>query len=372
MRLLLFNLTTDVDDPILGFTTRWLWALAERIEFIHVITMRSGRVSVPNNVRVHSVGKEKGYNEPRRAVEFYRHLFRILREDRIDICFSHMMPIFTILAAPVLKTRHIPIVTWFAHPSLTWILKLAHYLSEQMVSSVATAYPYRRDKLIVVGQGIDTDLFSPDGVSPEDPPIVLCVSRLSPVKDHPTLLKAACLLRQRWSKPFRVVIVGSPASPRDWSYIESLREQVKELGLQDIVYFEPPVPMEKLPFWYRRCTVHVNMTPTGFGDKVAWEAMACGRPCLVANEGFKQTLGEYADRVLFTHGDPKHLAERLMWILSLSRDDRASIGTYLRRQVVSMHGLDGLAQSLVNLFESKEIPGGTLSQRRNSGDRLRT
>src|SRR5512132_1096345 len=100
MRILLFNLATDADDPLLGFTTRWISALAARVEFIHVITMRMGRLNVPDNVRVYSVGKEKGFSELRRLMEFYRLLFRILREDRIDACFSHMITIFTILAAP--------------------------------------------------------------------------------------------------------------------------------------------------------------------------------------------------------------------------------------------------------------------------------
>jgi glycosyltransferase involved in cell wall biosynthesis len=373
MRLLLFNLTTDVDDPILGFTTRWIWALAERVKFIHVITMRAGRVDVPRNVRVYSVGKEKGYSEARRAVELYRHLFHILHEDPIDVCFSHMIPIFTVLAAPVLKAKQIPIVTWYAHPSLTWTLKLAHYLSDQMVASVATAYPYRHNKLTVIGQGIDTGVFSPDGgVVPEDPPMILCVSRLSPVKDHPTLLKAAWLLRQGWSKPFRVVIIGGPAVPRDESYVRSLHRQVEELGLEDTVYFEPAVPIEKLPFWYRRCTVHVNMTPTGSGDKVVWEAMACSRLCLVANEGFQETLGKYTDHLLFGYGNPEDLAERLRWTLSLPDDERVRIGACLRQQVVANHCLERLAQSLVDIFETKKNLGSTMRKTKSGRDRLRS
>jgi len=142
MRLLLFNLATDVDDPILGFTTRWIQALAERVEYIHVITMRTGRVEAPDNVRVYSVGKEKGYSEPHRAAEFYRHLLGVLRHDRIDACFSHMIPIFTVLAAPLLKLKRIPIVTWYLHPSLTKTLKLAHHLSDYMVTGLPTSYPY--------------------------------------------------------------------------------------------------------------------------------------------------------------------------------------------------------------------------------------
>jgi glycosyltransferase involved in cell wall biosynthesis len=261
-----------------------------------------------------------------------------------------MIPIFTVLAAPVLKVKKIPIVTWYAHPSLTWVLKLAHHLSDRMVASVATAYPYRKDKLVVIGQGIDTDLFCPDGSPPEEPPMILCVGRLSPVKDHPTLIRAAALLRERLKKPFRVVILGGPAGPKDEPYVRSLHRLVEELNLQDIVSFHPPVPQSALPNWYRRCTVLVNMTPTGSGDKVVWEAMACGRPCLAANEGFRETMGEYADALLFPHGDAEALAERLLWLLRLPLDERECIGTYLRAQVVALHSLDQLAEKLKTLF----------------------
>ena len=350
MKLLLFNLATDADDPILGFTTRWIQALAKRVEFIHVITMRAGKVEVPENVQVYSVGKEKGYSEPRRALEFYWHLFNILSKDRIDACFSHMIPIFTVLAAPVLKVKRIPIVTWYAHPSLTWILKLAHHLSDRMVASVATAYPYRKDKLVVVGQGIDTDFFCPNGSHPEEPPMILCVGRLSPVKDHPTLIRAAALLRERWQKPFRVVILGGPAGPKDEPYVRSLHQLVEELNLQDIVSFHPPVPQSALPNWYRRCTVHVNLTPTGFGDKVVWEAMACGRLCLAANEGFRETMGEYAGTLLFQYGNAESLAECLLRLLSLTFNERQSIGEYLRKRTIALHSIDRLAEKLIALL----------------------
>jgi glycosyltransferase involved in cell wall biosynthesis len=352
MRLLLFNLATDADDPILGFTTRWISALAKQVEFIHVVTMRAGRVEVPNNVRVYSLGKEKGDSEPRRAVKFYRLLFHILRKDRIDVCFSHMTPLFTILAASVLKTKAIPIVTWYAHPSLTWILRLAHHLSDRMVTSISDSYPYKHDKLSVIGHGIDSDIFSPGGQVPsENTPTILCVGRLSPVKDHLTLLKAAWLLRQHWTEPFRVVIVGGPAAGGDGSYVRLLHGQVEELGLEDTVYFEPPVPGERLPYWYRRCTVHVNLTPKGFVDKVALEAMSCAKPCLVANEGFKETLGIYTDKCLYAYRDPEQLADRMRWALSLSDTDRMVVGMYLRRQVESMHGLKRLVNRLVEIFE---------------------
>ena len=117
MRLLWFNLATDVDDPVLGFTSRWIQAIATKVERIHVITMRAGRIELPENVRCDSVGKEAGYSRPRRIVEFYRILLEVLRNEPVDACFSHMFPLFTVPAAPLLRPKGVPIVTWYAHPS---------------------------------------------------------------------------------------------------------------------------------------------------------------------------------------------------------------------------------------------------------------
>lgn len=92
----------------------------QRVEFVHVLTVGVGRVDLPSNVKVYSVGKERGWSEGWRACAFYAHILRILREDRIDACFSHMVQIFTVLAAPLLKLRGVPIVTWYAHPAVGW------------------------------------------------------------------------------------------------------------------------------------------------------------------------------------------------------------------------------------------------------------
>ncbi len=350
MRLLVFNLAMDTDDPILAFTSDWVNALARRFETVEVVTMRAGRLAVDDNVRVHSLGKEKGYSEMRRALRFYRTLRRIFREGGVDVCFSHMAPVFTVMAAPVLRPRRVPIVTWYAHPSRTVMLRLAHAVSARMVASVASAYPYRKEKLAVVGQGIDTKVFAPDGSAPEDPLMVLCAGRLSAVKDHGTLLRAAALLRGRIGMPFRVVILGGPATAADVSYRATLERLAAALGVEDLVELHPPVVRSRLPEWYRRCAMHVNLTPAGFGDKTAWEAMACGRPCLAANPGFAETFGPLAPHLQFRHGDAGDLAHRMEAMLRMGEGGRAEIGSELRRQVEDMHSLEQLSRRLAALL----------------------
>ncbi|HEX8680357.1 MAG TPA: glycosyltransferase, partial [Chthoniobacterales bacterium] len=344
-RLLVFNLVTDAKHPILGFTTRWINELAARVATVDVITMCAGEIEVAGNVRVHSVGRELGYSEPRRVLIFYKLLLGILCTRRIDGCFSHMMPEFSALAGAVLRICRIPLVTWYAHPSLTTPVKLAHLFSNRIVTSLPSAYPYRRNKLSVIGQGIDTDVFAPQPGAAVEEDLILCVGRISRVKDHPTLLRAIALL----SWPVRLRILGATAGADDEAYAAELRRLVSELHLENAVTFAPPRPRHELPHEYGRCAVHVNLTPAGFGDKVAWEAMSCARPCLVANQDFRETLGAHAPELLFRVRDAEDLAEKLGALLAKPEAERGAIGADLRRNVERLHSLPRLAERI--LFE---------------------
>jgi glycosyltransferase involved in cell wall biosynthesis len=92
----------------------------------------------------------------------------------------------------------------------------------------------------------------------------------------------------------------------------------------------------------------VNLTPAGFGDKVAWEAMSCGRPCLVANDDFRETLGRYEKELLFRSGYPTDLAGKLRSLLNRTSAQRNEIGLYLREQVERLHSLPRLATRVLD------------------------
>lgn len=355
MNLLMFNLATDADDSILGFTTHWIRALAKHADFIHVITMRAGRVEVPKNVEVYSIGKEKGYSEPRRAGVFYWQLLRILRDKQIDACFSHMAPIFTVLAAPVLKTKGIPIVTWYAHRQVTITLKLAHLLSDRMVSVNESSYPYSHNKLVALGHGITTEIFAPtpNGTKEDNPPLLLSVARLSPIKDLLTFVYAVHQLQEKGFE-VQAAMVGE-VPERDRLYAESLRNEVRRLGIDGIVQFVGSMPQNQVVNWYRRCFVHINCAPPDHSlDKAALEAMACGKPSLSSTLGFRQTMGEEAHRLLFQHRNADDLARKLMTLLELAPSERLRIEGYLRERVVQMHSLRRFAERLVGLLRGLE------------------
>jgi glycosyltransferase involved in cell wall biosynthesis len=344
----MFNLATDADDPVLGFASRWVRAVAARVERVDVVTMRAGRLDLPSNVTVRSVGKERGLSEPRRALELYRHLGALLREP-VDVCFSHMIPIFSVLAAPLLRARGVPLVTWYAHRQVTPVLKLAHHLSARMVASAPTSYRYRHDKLTILGQGVDATMFEPVTPSPDGVPLLLSVARLSPIKDPLTLVEAVAILTGR-GRELRCAIIGD-APARDAAYAADLRRRASALERGGQVEFVGPVRSDRVVDWHRRSTAHVNLSPTGAIDKAAIEAMICQRPSLVANEGFRETLGDWADRLTFRHGDARDLADRIEALLATDRPERDRIGADLRARALARHSLDGLADRLVALLD---------------------
>ena len=364
LKILVLNLAVDDSDPLLAFGNDWIRALAARSGSVEVITMREGPHTLrTDGVIVWSLGGERASNHLARVCRFYLFLVRALSR-RPDVVFSHMNPLLLGLAGPLLWIRGVPSILWYAHPSLTIRLRIAHFFASKVVTSLPNSYPYKKDKVAVIGQGIDTELFSPGVPAPaQGPPMVLCISRFGAVKDQETLVRATRLLLDRIGPCFKVVLRGSTPTNESLRYKEHLVTLVKELSLTETVAILPSVPQEALPLMYRECAIHVNLTPEGFGDKVAWESMACGKITLVANPDFAETLSPFQDQLLFEHRDAQSLADRLAYFITMSEPERERIGLHLRSQVIMQHSLDALAGKLIGMLSTvtqghaKQSPG---------------
>ncbi len=353
LRLLCFNLATDADATGQGFTTAWLNALAPHCDRLDVVTMRAGRLALDDKVRVFSVGKEKGYSEARRAVEFYRILRRLLRENDYDACFAHMQPLFALMGAPLLRPRGIPITLWYAHKTVTLKLRLAEKVVQRVVTSSPDGFRLDSPKIRIVGQGIDTSRFVPAPVPP-DQLTLLSVSRLRPAKALDTLIEAAWLLHVD-GFDFRLRIVGE-AYPEDRAYAEDLRAMVTRLRLENVVEFAGPVPFHAIVSEYQRASLMLNLSQTGSVDKALLEAMACAVPVLTSNEAFQSMLAPWPDLLLPVGARADLVAERIKTLAQMPLDDRQTLGTQLRAIVQRDHSLERLAVVLASVFRSGELP----------------
>ncbi|MCK6579914.1 MAG: glycosyltransferase family 4 protein [Anaerolineae bacterium] len=351
--LLVFNLAVDVDDPILGFATDWLNRLAERFSTVDVITMRAGRVDVAANVRVWSVGKEKGYGETRRALIFYAMLLRLLLTRRYAACFAHMMPLFALMAAPLLAIFRVPQTLWYTHRQVHPILRWATRVVRRVVTAAPDSFPIPTGKLRVVGHGIDTAAFAPASPAEGESPVIVQVARLMPIKRQSSLIQAVARMTQVRA---HIIFVGGVPPEQPIDYQRDLERLAADLGLSAQVRFAGDQDREGVIANLRSATVAVNLSPPGLFDKAALESMACAVPTLVSSPAFRPLLGEW-DPLLRVESpeDDAALAARLDVLLSLPDAERHRIGEELRAHVQAAHGLEGLIDRLVSVLLTGEI-----------------
>lgn len=350
VNLLLFNLVTDADDSIFAFTTPWINRLAQHYDAVDVVTMRAGRIEVADNVRVFSVGKEHGFSEPRRAAVFFEIVSRLMRDRRYAACFAHQQPLFALMAAPLLQPARIPITVWYNHRSRHWTARYALRIARRITTSTSDSFPFPSAKVRVVGQGVDTDYFSPSGDGSGTD--LVYVARLSPIKAHDVLLKAVASVQG-----LRVVLVGGAPKEDPPDYVNHLHALVNELGIGERVTFAGPQKPDGVRAAYASAALSINLSPSGLFDKTAFEAMACAVPTLVTNPGFLPVLGDKAPLLLLPSGDdPALIASRLQAVLTIPAAERRALGERLRRAVVAQNSLDVLIPRLVSVINTGELP----------------
>lgn len=346
MKLLLFNLATDENDPYLGFCCRWITEIAAHCESVHIITMRAGEFNLPPNVHVYSAGLEHGYSRPRRILNFYRLLLRLVRENAFDGCFAHMMPLFVALAGPILKLKGVPILLWYAHRSVTWTLRLAHLFSDQVITSAAGAFRLSGEKLKVVGQGIDVIRFSPVESNGAEKNSIVVVGRISPVKNLEKIVLGFQLFSLlEIAAQWELVFIGSTATDSDTAYAADLKRMVQEIGLSERVRFMGAKGQLDLVPLLQRSSCLVSFTASEAIDKALLEGMACGLPVISSAERRQIFDEQYQSWAIET--TPEALAEKLEELATMNPADRRSLGLAMRATVCRDHDLRRLAKLIV-------------------------
>ncbi len=330
MKLLIVTQAVDANDPVLGFFVHWIEEFAKHFERIEVIALRVGKYDLPGNVRVHSLGKE---NKPPR---FARRLLYILRFKRLvwklrhdyDAVFVHMNPEYLALAGWWWRITRKRVVLWYAHRAVTLKLRVAARFADVIATTSASSFNLNSHKVHVLGHGIDTAFFrNPHKRSvPHSPLEIICVGRLTPIKDQRTVVEALALLRER-DVDVRLTLIGAPVRAGDSAYEHEVKELVAKRGLEDRVAFVGAVTYDNMPRQYAEHDISVNLCPTGGLDKVVFESMAASVPAIVANRGFKKYLGSYAERLSFLHGDSHDLAEKISALIRAP--DFAQVGSDL-------------------------------------------
>ena len=160
-------------------------------------------------------------------------------------------------------------------------------VSQASKDDLQREYAIPRDRIRVVGNGINLDVFKPIPEIPRVPErLITTLSADSPLKGFRYLLEALAMLRPKRPK-LRLHVIGQPGHETDTG------ERVKRLGLGDIIEFTGRVPAEHIARAYAESSLAV--VPSlyeGFGFP-AGEAMASEVPVISSRGGaLPEVVGE--------------------------------------------------------------------------------
>ncbi len=170
-------------------------------------------------------------------------------------------------------------------------------LEARQLTDLYDAHPGRVE---VVHPGVDLDVFRPRdrGAAraalglPDDASVLMFAGRIQPLKAPDVLLRAvAVLLEESPGLRSRLVVpvVGGP-SGSGLDHPESLADLARDLGLDDVVRFVPPVGREELADW---CVAADLVAVPSYNESfglVAVEAQATGTPVVATAVGGLTTV----------------------------------------------------------------------------------
>ncbi len=199
-------------------------------------------------------------------------------------------------------------------------------------------------------KGVDVETFTPEGDNLRSryglvgKKVVICVTRLVPIKNLPMLLDAVAQVRRRREDVVLVLVGEGPQLP-------VLEARARELGIADAVRFIGYVRQEDTPAWYRTSDVFALSSDFDNSPNVVLEAMACGLPIVATDVGGLREYVTPPDNGLLTpKGDAAAFAAALLSYLE--NDDHArAVGRHNRVDAVSRFSWSASAARMRDVYE---------------------
>jgi teichuronic acid biosynthesis glycosyltransferase TuaC len=174
--------------------------------------------------------------------------------------------------------------------------------------------------------------------------LAVCVGYLIDRKDQAILVRALAELVRTGHDPPRLALVG------DGPNRNRLQDEVRRLGLQEVVYFAGQQPYDEIPYWmgaadWLLLSSHYEGWPT-----VYFEAMACGRPVITSNVSAARDAVCRDDYGLVVEPNTPEVFARALAAAMTRPFDAAAIRAYAEQ-----HSWDNWAQRMLDLV--REVLG---------------
>ncbi len=260
-----------------AFTVLWIRAFMRRGYTVKVLCLEA--TDATYDFDVYSLGKEKGASKFSQILTFCKRVATL----RYDRAFIHMTPVWGAVGAPIWLMKQTPVYLWYTHYKMQFGLKMLGLYGKRFFCATPQSMPQfdGSPKKVVVGHGIDLNVWTKRQNTATDSRKLLVVHRLSRSKRLELVLRAMTLL-----PGYSLDIYGIEAEA---DYTKEMKDLSSALKLNDRVLFHGTKPMNELADLYTTHRLVLNMASETI-DKTMLEAMTCG--CYpVTTKGNTQAIG---------------------------------------------------------------------------------
>ncbi|HLY95069.1 MAG TPA: glycosyltransferase family 4 protein [Gaiellaceae bacterium] len=346
-RIVFITQVVDPTDANLGATRAKIAALARRVDEVAVLCDRGIEGVLPDNCRVHVFGAR---TRPQRAARYISALRKELRDPKPVAVVGHMVPLYTLVAAPFVRAKRVPLMLWYTHWKGHIVLRLAIVACTHLLSLDVRSFPLRSRKVHAIGHGIDVNEFpcQPSVPAAGRPFRVMSLGRYSPPKKLDEMVEGVRIARDR-GLDVRIDLYGTASPGLESSYKRELEKLVARPEYKAFASVYGPIPRTELPPVYANADIVASdfISP----DKIVLEACSSCRPVIASHESFDTLFVGIEPPLAFVRGRPETFADRIEALAALSDDARHTIGETLRERVRTQHSVETWAGAIVRLSE---------------------
>ena len=332
--LLVLNYTMDSSHPSLGHQFSVVTHLANYFQNISVLTTQYSGEPCPPNIEI-TVVPWKQRSPVQNAIQLFLVGSRTFFAFRPNYVFSHMAPLQSIVIGPLTRLFRVRHSLWYAHAHNPRLLRTAVTLVDTVISSTKGSFPFDSKKLHLIGQGVDSRLFTkPKEVSNSKFDFIYA-GRMDTSKNVELIIHTLEKLKSDFPE-IKLTLVGNSSN----SYItKSNRTWVTSLN---------SLKREDLPneFGKHGAFVHAFL---GSLDKVLVEAVMMQMPVLSINPEFKREFLVYG-----SDGTDQSLSAQVRNYLLQDSESVEKLVAANLEHALGQHELAGWITRLINSIKSGE------------------
>jgi len=312
--------------------------------FLEVVVLTgslSPTIVLPKNVQVINLN----WHRPVKFVAILKLLlaiWRLARNKKNYLFFSHMNDLFAAISAPLLKFLGVCHVFWYAHAHRSGYLVFAKPFVTAFVSSTPGSFPLKTKKLYLIGQGVDENIFGTQENCMRNKRAIF-VGRLDASKQPERCLDTVLAFSNHVEG---IDVIGSLSADPGKRRENFLFQKYDSEITSNFIRFLGAVPRAKLPFYYSQGMFLIHNFQ-GSLDKVLIEATLLRCPVVTTNQEYLSIFGKW--------GSGEDLDTELKSFLSLDPDVRQELIEKRRALALENHTMQQWILKLVQVLTQVNV-----------------